>query len=244
MTNFFQKLFSLPPERTGFPVNTRIPTEQGIKRIDEIKVGDRVLCKQRVEDKPSYQPVKKIYQLQEKPVWGLSYIRLPTDKIIDSLFDIKMLSMHGHLSTAAVMPTQEVWLKGSGWTPMQELGLNDEIDANSDEFSAVIFSTLPIRQTNFSNISANESIRNIVDADQRGETIDDVDYFHFRLHDKRGDLVARLNDGNDDPSPVELEDGQKVVVSDKVFTQTLYGLELPKGYHHYIWKLWVKSSPT
>ena len=52
--------------QSGFAAGTKVHTDQGIKRIEEIQVGDMMLSKSKRGGEISYQPVINIFRSIEK----------------------------------------------------------------------------------------------------------------------------------------------------------------------------------
>lgn len=225
-----------------FPANTRITTDNGLVRIAQIRVGDMVLSKpESGEGEPEYKPVVRTMVHDEKELWNLTYVNLKrgvnTHKL--TFHKLENLAARGKMLGMEATPNHPFWVEGEGWTQLNDLQYGQIIHSKEDDIKCMVFNVSPIYATNFKNIAAVWSMRNVFDADKRGDEIDDIDHYTFYKYSELGVLEEFLNNGKDSPSPLTTDNYSNITVSKDTFKTKVYNFEVADFHTYYVWDLWV-----
>lgn len=97
------------------PEGTSITTKDGVKPIEEIKVGDLVLSKETSSGLQSYKPVEKLYS-------GYS----------DEIFSLSIGN-----KTIETTGNHPFWVDGKGWIPADELQPGDQLETGNGDLITV-----------------------------------------------------------------------------------------------------------
>lgn len=228
-----------------FPAGTRVITDKGRVPIEDIKVkvGDQVLSKpESGEGELCYKPVVRTISYENKELWDLWYFEIKADTNLSKLHKGKLLqlSRKGKLSVSFATPNHPFWVKGVGWTSLDQLEQGQLIEMQNAGNVALVFMVNPLRKTTHPNIAGSYHIRNILDADLKGFDIDDVEYFDFLKFDETG--LCGIVD-SDIPSPCYIND-QAVHILPDVFCQTVYNFEVADCHTYFITldELWVHNT--
>ena len=227
----------------GFPAGTRVHTDKGLVPIQEIKVGDMVRSKPESADgELCYKPVVRTVSYENKEIWDLWYFEINANTDISKLHKGKLLqlSRKGKLSGIIATPNHPFWVKGLGWTRLDQLEQGQIIETDNPETVALVLMVNPLRKTTLPNVAGSYHVRNILDADRKGFDIDNVEYFDLLEYDKTG-LCEIL--GSDAPSPF-IVNNQEVHVLTEVFSQKVYNFEVGDFHTYFVAKrgLWVHNT--
>lgn len=226
------------------PVGTRITTDKGIIPIEKIEVGDKVLSKPRLsEGEPAFKPVVSTVVYEDKELWQLTYVEIKPNTNISKLTirRLKQLARKDTFTTIKATPNHPFWVEGSGWTRLDYLEYGQIIHSKKNGLLCMIFEVSPVLSTSVESVVAQSSIRNILDADKKGQEIDDVDYYDFPRYGDDG-YVKEFLGGEDAPSPLIIEGYEPIVVSKEVYTTTVYNFEVEDFHTYYVWDLWVRDA--
>lgn len=224
-----------------FPAGTRITTDKGIVPIEQIKVGDRVLSKPKSgEGELVFKPVIRTMIYEDKELWQLTYVEIKPNTDISKLTirKLKQIARKDTFTTIKATPNHPFWVEGVDWTPLHHLEYGQTIRSKKNGALCMIFEVSPVFLTSLDNVVAQSSIRNILDADKKGQEIDDVDYYNFPRYGNDG-YVKEFLGGEDAPSPLIVEGYEPIEVLQDVYTTTVYNFEVEDFHTYYVWDLWV-----
>ena len=227
-----------------FPVGTRITTDKGIIPIEKIEVGDKVLSKPRLsEGEPAFKPVVSTVVYEDKELWNLTYVEIKPAIDISKLtsYKLKRLSMKGAFTSITATSDHLFYVEGLGWTKLDQLVYGQIIHSKKEGLLCMLFEVTPIYKTNIKDVAAESSIRNILDANKKGQEIDDVDYYDFPRYGDDG-YVKEFLGGEDAPSPLIIEGYDPIEVLQEVYTTTVYNFEVEDFHTYYVWDLWVRDT--
>lgn len=235
----------------GFPAGTRVTTDNGLKRIEEIAIGDLVLSKaENGEGEQVFKPVNSVSYAQNKEIWGLSYCIVKKSVKANSLSDFEILNMSrkGKVFGMYVTPYQLFWVKGLGWTRLNVLEQGQLLEMKDLNYFAYVILSNPIYQTDIPKTFAKLDFATYLDV---GEYLNDINYTHsqdnpeynfFKYTDNVGDRET-LNDGLNSRSPLFTDEYGEIVVSKNTLLSTVYNLEVSDNHTCYVSdKLWVHCS--
>ncbi len=227
-----------------FPAGTRIMTDKGVVPIEQIQVGDKVLSKP--EDgtgEPAFKPVVRTMTHEDKELWELTYVEIKPNTDISKLTTskLKQMSMKGKFTTIKATPNHPFWIEGVGWTRLDHLEYGQIIHSKKEKMLCMVFNVSPVYATNIDNVVAQSSIRNILDADKKGQEIEDTEYYNFPRYGDDG-YVKEFVGGEDAPSPLLTAEYGEIVVSDDTYTTTVYNFEVADFHTYYVWDLWVHND--
>ncbi|WP_066805851.1 polymorphic toxin-type HINT domain-containing protein, partial [Moraxella oblonga] len=235
------------PNHTCFPAGTRVMTDKGLVPIENIQVGDKVLSKPEDNTgEAEFKPVLKKFVHDNKELWMLTYVEIPsnTDRNKLTTDKLKCLSKRGKFTTIKATPNHPFWVEKESWTRLDHLQYGHIIQSKKDGMVCMVFNVSPMLQTNIESVAAQSSIRNILDADKKGEDIDDVTYYNFAKYGNDGYVAEFLNDGHDSPSPLNVEGYPPIEVSTETYRTTVYNFEVADHHTYYVWDLWVHNCDT
>ncbi|ENW83147.1 hypothetical protein F909_00739 [Acinetobacter sp. ANC 3929] len=139
-----------------------------------------------------------------------------------------------------VTPNHPFWVKGLGWTRLDELKNGQIIETHDPEIFALVFMVNPLRKTTMTNVAGSYHPSNVFDADKKGVSIEDVEYFSLY---EFGDLGASGVMEDNSPSPF-IVNNQEVYVLAEAFRQKVYNFEVADFHNYFVTKrgLWVHST--
>ncbi len=228
----------------GFVAGTRITTDRGIVPIEQIKIGDKVLSKPESGDgELVFKSVIRTMTHEDKELWQLTYVEIKcnTDLGRLTLSKLKQMARKDAFTTIKATPNHPFWVEGVGWTRLNHLEYGHIIHSKKNGSLCMIFEVSPISSTSVDSVAAQSSIRNILDADKKGQGIDDVDYYNFPRYGDDG-YVKEFLGGEDAPSPLIVEGYEPIEVLQKVYTTSVYNLEVEYFHTYYVWDLWVHNT--
>lgn len=226
----------------GFSAGIRVHTDKGLVPIQEIKVDDMVLSKpESGEEELCYKPVIRTVSYDNKEIWELTYFEIKASTDVSKLHKGKLLqlSRKGKMFSNMTTPNHPFWVKGLGWTRLDELKNGQIIETHDPEIFALVFMVNPLRKTTMTNVAGSYHPSNVFDADKKGFDIEDVEYFSLY---EFGDLGASGVVGENSPSPL-IVNNQEVHVLMEAFSQKVYNFEVADHHTYYITKqgLWVHN---
>ncbi len=115
-----------PTKESGqmcFVAGTPVHTDEGLKAIEDIEVGDLVASKDDTTGHITWKPVVRLFQNEDKVVLNIGY--LDADGDADSL---------------GVTPEHPFWVEGKGWVNAGDLVVGDYIQSLSGE--SVVVATI------------------------------------------------------------------------------------------------------
>lgn len=234
-----------------FPAGTRITTDKGLKRIEDIQVGDMVLSKHESGiGEQEFKPVIRTVVHHNKEIWGLEYCIVRKSVKPDSLsdFDILNMSRKGKVFGIYATPNHPFWVKGLGWTRLDALKQGQLLEMKDKEYSAYVILANPIYQTNVPKIFAKLSFDTYLDV---RECLDDINYTHsqdnpdysfFKYAENIRDRES-LNNGLMTKSPFTDSEYGEIIPSTDTLLSTVYNFEVADNHTYYISdKLWVHND--
>lgn len=226
-----------------FPAGTRITTDKGLVRIEDIKVGDKVLSKSESGfGAQEFKPVVRTVKYEHKELWQLTYCIIPADVDSSSITtkSIKNLSRRGKVFGISATPNHPFWVKDIGWTALDTLQFGQLIEMKDSGTLAFVVMIRPVYQTTESDVAAIPSIRNVLDANARGFEINDEDHYDFKKYKNSGSEI--LNEQNS-ASPLLIEGYKPIHVLKETFLTTVYNFEVADHHTYYIFDdLWVHNT--
>ena len=222
--------------QAGFRKGAAVQTPEGRTAIDKLKVGDLVLSKPESGEGP-IEPKRVVNTLkfERKHIWTLDYVEIPVNQDLGKLtmLKIKQLSIKGKLLGSFATPNQPFYVKGKSWVALDQLKYGDLIPTSDPRVQVMILQVTPVLLTTSSRkIAAANSVVNILEANKRGETIDDVDLFNF--YECSGDGRTEIIDGADYPEGFEYRE-EKLELTDTVYYDTVYSIEVEDHHTHFVW---------
>lgn len=97
-------------KRLCFAKGTPVHTKDGIKAIEDIKVGDLVASKSDVTGETTFKPVAQLFLNKDK-----------------TLLNISFSDVEGNIETLGVTPEHPFWVKDQRWVDAGKLKIGDEI---------------------------------------------------------------------------------------------------------------------
>ena len=242
-TNGAREMRSTVEQGGCFPAGTRVMTDKGLVSIQDIKTGDMVLSKpENGEGEICYKPVVRTVSYDNKEIWELSYFEISADTDISKLTRIKLLqiSRKGKMFSTMATPNHPFWVKGVGWTRLDELKNGQIIETNDPKILALVFMVNPLRKTSKPNVAGSYHPRNLFDADKKGFEIEDVEYFDLFEYSDLG-LCEVLGENSSSPFMV---DNHEIHVLKENFTLKVYNFEVADHHTYFITKrgLWVHNT--
>ena len=228
-----------------FRKRAAVQTPEGQTAIDKLKVGDLVLSKPESGDGPiEHKRVTGTFEFELKPIWTLDYVEIPVNQNLGKLtmLKIKQLSTKGKLMGCDATPSQPFYVKGEGWVALDQLKYGDLIPTSDPRVQVMVLQVTPVLLTTSSRkIAAAKSVVNILEANKRGETIDDVDLFNF--FECSDDGRFEVIDGANYPEGFEYRE-EKLELTDRVYHETVYGIEVEDLHTYFVWSkgLWVHNT--
>lgn len=226
----------------GFPAGTRVTTDKGLKRIEEIAVGDLVLSKaENGEGKQVFKPVKRVSVHNDVEIYELNYMIVPNTIEEKSLSGKAILygsrSKKGGIFSIKATKNQLFKVNGSNWIKLADLKKGQLLEMKDTENLAYVVLICPEYQTTNPNIMASLGFTSVAKLDQFD---DDKKYqYSFQTYSENGDCNLLL-DGRSSRSPVEIENFGEVYVIDKARLSSIYHLEIADNHTCYIFdKIWV-----
>lgn len=227
-----------------FPAATRITTDKGLVRIEDIKVGDKVLSKSESGlGEQEFKPVVRTVKYDNKELWQLTYCIIPAHLNSSNITikDIKNLSRKGKVFGISATPNHPFWVKDIGWTALDTLQFGQLIEMKDSGTLAFVVMIRPVYKTTESDVAAIPSIRNVLDSNARGFEISDEDHYDFNKYYENGDAET-LNDYNS-ASPLLVEGFEPIHVLKEPFLTTVYNFEVADYHTYYIFDdLWVHNT--
>ncbi len=234
-------------ETACFPAGTRITTDKGLKRIEDIQVGDMVLSKHESGiGEQEFKPVIRTVVHHNKEIWNLKYCLVKKSVKANSLsdFDIMNMSRKGKVYTIDATPNHPFWVKGVGWTRLNALEQGQLLELKDNNYSAYVIFANPSYQTSQKNVFADLYYDTFLDV---GEYLDDENYTHsqdnpqysfIKYEDKKDGVI--LNDGQTSKSPLITEDNEEIRVLKDTRLSTVYNFEVADNHTYYIYdEMWV-----
>jgi|GEM_PF-2461971 len=103
-----------------FVAGTQVLTDQGLKSIEAIQVGDFVLSKNQKTQKTDYKPVVNLFTVLHTELFTLTY----KDKTGEA-YEIKVSGEH------------PFWVADKGWVSARQLAINDRLEITDNTYVAV-----------------------------------------------------------------------------------------------------------
>jgi hypothetical protein len=97
-TQCTDNISTLTSRRGGFVPGTLVHTSEGVKPIEQIRVGDWVLSRLEVSGQQAHKPVTNTFQFEDKEIWEVCY-----------------LTPGGETGTIRATAEHQVWVEDVGW---------------------------------------------------------------------------------------------------------------------------------
>lgn len=106
-----------------FVAGTLVHTSEGLKPIEQIRVGDWVLSKPEFgEGEQAYKRVTKTVSFEEKEVWTIAISEKDvTDPSVETFYHSK------ECTRIVATPNHPFWVVGKGWTALRDVSLYDRL---------------------------------------------------------------------------------------------------------------------
>jgi hypothetical protein len=144
----------------GFVAGTLVHTKEGMKPIEQIKVGDYVLSQPEMKGERAYKRVARTFEYEDKVVRVVSFQRIHLTQDFRN-----ELSKSGEYENLVVTPNHPFWVKGYlsdlldnpnisdiGWTRADCLNNNDIVEL-ADGSQGMIASSFQLFATNKEKVS-------------------------------------------------------------------------------------------
>lgn len=115
--DLIKKFFPIECFRAG----TKIHTKDGLKNIEDIKVGDMVLSKDDETGKVEYKTVTQLFKNNDKHIYNLN-----------------ILNDNGEKEYLGVTLEHPFWVDGKGWVETKDLELSDKLINSDGEHVSII----------------------------------------------------------------------------------------------------------
>lgn len=103
-----------------FVAGTMVHTKDGLKPIEQIKVGDWVLSRPENPEEgteTAYKRVTKTFRFEDKPVVNLAWFQRPADDPTGEKYG----GLKSTFDWVFVTPNHPVWVQGHGWMAVERL---------------------------------------------------------------------------------------------------------------------------
>ncbi len=231
-------------ETACFPAGTRITTDKGLKRIEDIQVGDMVLSRHESGiGEQEFKPVIRTVVHHNKPIFELTYAIVKNSTKAYGLSDTSILNLSrkGKVFGAKATPNHPFWVKGQGWTNLEDLKKGQLLEMKEEGYQAYVILSCPEYQTNHADVKASLGFTSVTHLDQFADKNKKSQYT-FQVYSENGDCTELL-DGRSSYSPVHIEGKGEIYVTDNPRRDTVYNFEVADNHTYYIFdKLWVHND--
>lgn len=141
-----------------FAAGTLIHTKEGLKPIEQIQVGDRVLTQPEDTGERTYKRVTRTMCIEDAPVWTVTYF--PKAELEKARAEGRMMP-DGLDRRLVVTPNHPFWVKEKGWIQVKDL---ERHDLGGEEFeladgqSAIVSSVCPLYRTEMEGVAWQEGM--------------------------------------------------------------------------------------
>ncbi|WP_443191281.1 Hint domain-containing protein [Pseudomonas indica] len=165
----------------GFIKGTRVHTKDGLKPIEEIKVGDWVLTQPGEGGERTYKRVTRTTRFEDAVVWSVFY--LPNAERERAKAEGRKVQKESY-RRLVITPNHPLWVKGKGWVQVKDLNFDgDEFElCNGDNAGLVQVS--PLYRSHTDDIAWQEGIFDETDGqliDLRNGAPGEFDVFRQQL---------------------------------------------------------------
>ena len=167
-----------------FAAGTLIHTEEGLKPIEQIQVGDWVLTQPEETGERTYKRVTRTTQFEDAPVWSVTYFR--GSELDRAQAENRMMPI-GVERRLVVTPNHPLWVRGKGWVQVKNLDFDSDELLLSDGDYARIEEVSPLYRT-----------ANLGVAWQASTVFTEWD---GQLFDLRNGVSGEFEEYRDDPAP-------------------------------------------
>jgi len=227
------KLPTVPPQAGCFIAGTLVHTREGLKPIEQIKVGDYVLSKPENGGEQTYKRVTQTFRHENREVWR---VQIHSAKEFAAARAEKRAWALSDCSYLICTPNHLFWVKDKGWMSLKDLLFRERFEFEELEFSsgelAVLTDIFPLHRTYVEGVAH----YHYFGAHEAGETID-----------LRNGQSGEFDFGTKPPISKgylgDREDGYEF------FRTTVYNLEVEDNHSYYvgtrgIWVHHMNASKT
>ncbi len=236
---------TITKETACFPAGTRITTDKGLKRIEDIQVGDMVLSKHESGiGEQEFKPVIRTVVHHNKPIFELTYAIVEATTKENGLSDKKILNLSskGQVYITRATPNHPFWVKGQGWTSLDKLEKGQLLEMKDSDTLAYVIFVSPEYQTNYDNVTASYGFENEINFGDKFIDNEDSILYTFQQYNSIGDCDFLLN-GDNVESPINVPEIGEIYATNQVSLQTVYNFEVADNHTYYITnKLWVHNT--
>ncbi|HSC81341.1 MAG TPA: Hint domain-containing protein [Chitinolyticbacter sp.] len=226
------------PEKVGgcFIAGTLVHTDQGMKPIEQIRIGDRVLSQPEGGGERVYKQVVNTFNYDDKEIWVVKYTLVAEDYL-------KGKKPIHHLYATANHP---FWVEGLGWTTAEELSADQQLQL-ADGGIAIVQQVWPVWRTPVAGLGwVRTDILGMPDAteahivDFRGG----CDLWAYPLFRKHEAVVPLSGLGNVDTTIFDHAEMCNIYErADRNFKTRVYSLEVEDCHTYYVGEegVWVHN---
>lgn len=227
-------------DKCGFPAGTRVVTDKGLTRIEDIKIGDLLLSKSE-NGEQVFKPITKIVIHEDVEIFELTYAIVKNTTKPHSLSDTNILnaSKKGKVFGIRVSANHLFHSENKGWTAVKDLKKGQLLTAKNLELFNYVILSAPEFQTTDSEITASLGFTSVTKLSQFDDKT--TPQYSFQVYDDKGDCQELL-DGKSSRSPIKIDNKGEIFVTEKLRLATAYDLEIADNHNYYVFdKLLVKS---
>ena len=129
---------------------TYVHTKDGLKPIEEIKVGDWVLTQPEEVGERTYKRVIQTSCCEDVPVWSLTYFRSSELERAKAENRLMPLGLHRRL---VVTPSHPLWVRDKGWVQVKDLDFDSDELLLSDGEYALLLEISPLYRTGTAGVA-------------------------------------------------------------------------------------------
>lgn len=189
-----------------FAAGTLIHAKEGLKPIEQIKVGDWVLTQPEETGEQTYKRVTRTTRFEDAPVWSLTYFRGSELERAKAENRMMPVGLHRRL---VVTPNHPLWVRGKGWIQVKDLDFDSDELLLCDGDYGLLVQVSPIYRTGTEGVAWQQDIFN----ENIGELLDLRNGASCEFQEFRNEPDPQSFSYWDDScyiSPIELGNGASV----------------------------------
>ncbi|MEJ2793485.1 polymorphic toxin-type HINT domain-containing protein [Iodobacter sp. LRB] len=240
--NLDKKGKHLPKQVGGcFIAGTLVHTDQGLKPIEKIRIGDRVLSQPEGGGERVCKQVVNTFTYDDKEIWVVKYT-------LASEAHLKRDKPLHHLYTTANPP---FWVDGEGWTAADELSADQQLQL-VDGGIAIVQQVWPVWRTPVAGMGwVRTDILGIPDNESEAHIVDfrtSCDLWAYPLRRERDAAVPYSYPGDFDCTIFDHKAMLSIIYDegDRAFKSRVYNLEVEDCHTYYVGEegVWVRNRMT
>jgi hypothetical protein len=231
------------PEQVGgcFIAGTLVHTDQGLKPIEKIRIGDRVLSQPEGGGERVYKQVVNTFTYDDKEIWVVKYT-------LAAEAHMKRDTPIHHLYATANHP---FWVDGEGWTAAEELSADQQLQL-ADGGVAIVQQVWPVWRTPVAGMGwVRTDILGIPDNESEARIVDfrtSCDLWAYPIRRERDTAVPYSYPGDFDCTIFDHKAMLSIIYDegDRAFKSRVYNLEVEDCHTYYVGEegVWAHNRMT